>query len=334
MRSLADAMIVRVVLVAGVLLGGCDIYYDTTSPSNLSTTTWDETLPDALEEVFGTCVEPLTIFGGDDDIDIVRSCQLDDVSGEGGPVLLGLSAIDPIELDDPLPVELYDATVTISDQSFGVVITLPIIGNVPINVTCTVQMPITVEFDRVSLYNLYSDWRNRNGEPALYLDLDFDANQVIGTVEAGAASVSGCWVPWNLYAYAIAGAVNVIRPKGPRDIRMEGADLDLYITFSHTSWSINADLEVVANIDRIEVDAFLANVLGNGFEDAVLDRAGVTPDDMVGLLEGWVRDSLGSLTSDIEDLVEESVPAGERICDIEVTSGDLVVTSSSTQSCN
>ena len=60
--------------VAMLALGGCSTFYSTQTDENWDHVTFDETLPLALEDLFGTCADPIVLADDTTEIDLLGEC--------------------------------------------------------------------------------------------------------------------------------------------------------------------------------------------------------------------------------------------------------------------
>lgn len=295
------------------LSSGCDVFYSVKETGGVTKTTFDETLPTALEEVFGQCTEPLDLEPGLAEIDLLNGCTAPDVDSAGAQALvLALTLAGPIELADPLPTNIASGVAHID--------------NIPWPMqNCEVDLDYDVRLDRLRLLDLDSWWMERpSGKEALRIDFDFPS--AANAAEFRVVTTVDCPSPIN--ELALNAAFDVAIPSGWRQITLSGLDLDLYIELEDAGDDVNAELKVLVAIGDVTTDTYLSalNDQAPGLDDSVLSALGLEIDDVKAMLKAELLDALSELPDQVADLINGELPEGHTICSLAVSQGDLIIT--------
>jgi hypothetical protein len=304
-----------------LLSTGCGVFYqDSTSRSVVTyghqIRTFDETLPEAMEDLFWLCSEPLVLEEGDTEIDLLGICGPGALGGDPGVnALYNILSLGEMQFEEPL---------TLSDQSETIVQEFRLW-----RYGCTVEVTPNVTVDRIALYDLDAQWVNHDGVPAMHVDFDFDEGiEADVSFEYSPVRCNPSWL--NRYANRFVSRVFDYT----HTVSVPDADLDLWITFSRASSfsnrspsasSMHLEVEVEADMSLGEIDTnSLFDVLPADLREGILDTAGFDSSEHEATIEDDIEDALVGLETVIEMQFASDL---ESICDIDISGGNLVVMS-------
>jgi len=331
-RTTTIAHLAPTLTLLASMAGGCDVYYDTVASSGVTNTTFDSTLPDALETVFAECTDPISLTSETETIDLAGDCSLGDFDEASETTLvLGLASLGELELGGPIFPAGFESH--LNDIYLFEGFPWPIQG-------CKVYMETAMDFGSIRMTDLQSSWTTRSSSPSLHIDFDFtptynpwthtwSSSNDVEIAEGEIDSEVDCPNPLNELF------IQPLLPEGDYEIELENMDLDLWVKLDHDGADVTAELDVRVNIGSIELDPPLNSTLQSyvGTFEEVLEDAGSTSQDSMDLskegLEELFEDNLtaalAEVASGVEQLVEDAVPAGHTICSIEVDGGELVM---------
>lgn len=299
-------------LSALVALGGtgCSVFHDIESAGGVTTTTYDDTLPDSLVEVFAECAEPLVLEPGIEEIDLAGSCDLDDVDGAGpDALLLALGFNGPVDLGGPIERVLYSGEEVIDDFPW------------PMQ-NCEVTLDYRVRLDELRLYDLDSRWTTFSGDAALWVDFDFQS--WADAVEFRVDYDVDC--PSRINEGALNTAFGIAIPSGWRQMSINGLDLDLWIQLFDDGSEVGADLYLDVDLSAIDTDTYLSSLPGDA-DEAVLAALGFDLANIEDEVEDQLYDALAALPGQVADMINGELPDGHIVCSVSASGGELEVVS-------
>jgi len=314
--NLSTLLLCLVALQSGTGCGAYieDYWADAAPDGSRTVTTFDDRFPTDIETVLDTCKDDtFDIAAGDTSIDLVGDCTIADLAPASQVIWSALGLADTSI--DAIPVRVAEEDLTISGLPWP-------------NQNCEIDLEMIVRFDHIELFDPFVNWTTQRNKPAWHLDLDTDDPDGL-TFEIDDDADCPSW----LSEATLQAGLDVTLPDGRRTVTLEGLDVDVYVRFldgQDDPTQIKAKTEVVVDIDRVDVDTFITNLLGNNIEDDILSLAGLKPNDIESLIEDMVEEPLSGLGDALADFLEEGIPAGHVICDIDEQSGSLLITSAPT----
>ncbi|MFN3198980.1 MAG: hypothetical protein ACE366_11335 [Bradymonadia bacterium] len=287
---------------------GCSIFYDVEESAGVTKTIFDDTLPSSLSEVFEECTEPLIIEGGIDEIDMLGSCTIHDTDSAGADaVVMSLALNGPIDLGASIPRRLYTGTETIDGFSW------------PMQ-NCEVDFDFTVRLDKLKMYNLDSAWTNHGGDPALWIDFDF--NRWADVVEFKVEHTVDC--PSRINEGILRGLFNVAIPSGWRQMEIDGLDLDIWVELYDAGDEVGAELALDIDLTELDTDTYLSDLPIS--DEVILGALGFSLSNIEDEIEDQLYDALASLPGEVADLINGELPDGHTVCSVSQSGGELTVT--------
>lgn len=307
-------MAMTMVKVAGgaatlaMLATGCSTYSDQSVVNSITKTVFDSRLPEAMEEVFAQCHDPLVIEPGMTSISLTNGCQLGDVSGvEAQTLLLALGAQGDMDLGAAIPEHVATFTDTIDGLPWPVQ-------------NCEIRITTEVEFDGLDLYDLDANWTTHDSKPSLHVDFDFNGTQRVGTadvdVDVDCPSGLSAWLINTFKGKMIDEA------EGRHAIYASNMDLDLWIELSSTSSDLSGvtDVQFTVGDLYVNIDWAALGVNGASYEESSRALFEAEADAML-------EDALADLGETTAELIEDAVPAGQVICSVSQSGGELTLKS-------
>ena len=194
------------------LTSGCTIFYEIDDYNGLERATFDETMPDALDDLFATCADPIVLDDSTTEIDLLAGCpeETPEFTADGASLLhWGMSngyAASSFDLDGSLfptemePLLAAEHTVSLTDEAIEALCVvacedactelLPAFMDAtcenctstceeenevpwPVN-TCVVDIAFDLEFGEIEMAGLDSEWTSYGADDLPALDVDFD----------------------------------------------------------------------------------------------------------------------------------------------------------------
>lgn len=184
---------------------------------------------------------------------------------------------------------------------------------------CDFVIGLDFDIDGVELRDMSSTWVTRDGQPALAID--FDRN--IAPIASGdIVGIVDCPMAWN------EPFLQPHVPDGPHTIGIDNFDLDIWITFDEEDEEIVATANVDVDIGSFTITPNLSTMLTDNvgsFNDILADQ-GVTPGQLESRTEAAFADGLSTLASEVATTIQNQLPTDHQICDLEVSSGELTIT--------
>lgn len=308
------------VLPLAAFVTGCDAYYDdfytkTTSGTALnpkSTTTFNSDLPNAVEQVFATCNDPLQITPDTTALDLAGTCDsaTDLATTDAQIVWLGLAALDTIDVSDAFPASVTTAVTDI--YHVDDVFPWPFQN-------CDVWMDFAdMTVEGIGLEGMVGSWEvSPDGRPALRLHLENDgAPFATGDVEGDV----DCPNPIN------EPILQPNVPDGPVDINVVNMDLDVWVDFTFTGSTVTAIADADVQIGNITISPPLTQAVRDrvgSFSDLIEDFGGVSISDIETDIASAITVELDGLEDQLAAMVQSAVPAGQKICSISIVAGQL-----------
>jgi hypothetical protein len=296
-------------LVATLGLSACEGTFYTVSTNPLrtgKTITFGTALPDALEDLFHTCQDPLVLDPDKTTLDLGGTCtstsQLPTTASQ--LLWIGLASQPDVDVSG-----LYsdDLTSALTDVYHFQGLPWPMQN-------CDIYIDLGgMKIKGVSLTDLASAWTTHDGKPALWVDFDQTAGAKFasGTVEGDVA----CPDPLNEI---------VIKPKLPNgaySLSLEGLDIDIWISFSFSGSTVTASVQADVDLSGISISP----ALNYGDIEELLADAGYDLPTLESLVEHGLISSLHSVAQQAAAQLQATVPSGQSICSISVANGVLTM---------
>jgi hypothetical protein len=300
---------------------GCDAYYDdfyttavtTVLPLNpKQTATFNADLPNAIEQVFATCNDPLEISPDTTALDLAGTCDSmsDLASSDAQIVWAGLATLDAIDVSAAFPASVVGAVTDIYHVD----------GVFPWPVqNCDVWMDFgDMTVQGIGLQGMAASWEmSPDGRPALRLHLEDDGTPfATGTIEGDV----DCPNPLN----ELALQPNV--PDGAASINVVNMDLDIWIDFTFSGSTITAIADADVQIGNLTITPALTQAVRDrvgSFREMVEDFGGVSLSDIETDVASAMSAELGDLETQMAAMLQSAVPTGQKICSISIVSGQL-----------
>ena len=293
--------------------------FSTTSTYNLpigsgATVTFDRTLPNAVEEVMATCLDPLEIT--EFPLPATGACaSSSDLQSPDAQLLWFALATQP-------PIDASAAFSTAEDALVEVYhidgLPFPFEG-------CDIFLDVNMTIWGLEFTNAEAKWVMHNGVPAFTLDLD----PTHSSTEFASGVISrnvDCPNPIN--EPIVAGFV----PNGVSSIKLDDVDLDVWFDLAISDSHVTATTTVDFDFSQMRLSPALAPIVQNSqgsFQDIVEAQTGMTMDDLKGQANRTLASKLSAVRDQLENLIEAAVPDGQKICSLTVTNGKLVMTTRS-----
>jgi len=214
MRRFATTLSFATALTLSV---GCSTFYEIDDYNGLDRATFDETLPDALDDLFATCAEPIVLDDATTEIDLLAGCpeSSPEFDADGASLLhYGMThgyAASSFDLDGSLfPDEMAslltaEHTVSLTDEAIEAMCVvaceeaceelLPAFMDAtcesctstceeenevawPLN-TCVADIAFDLEFGEIEMAGLDSEWTSYGADDLPALDVDFDFRPMV-----------------------------------------------------------------------------------------------------------------------------------------------------------
>ncbi len=302
-RALTSRLIMLSLFATTVV--GCSNFSDQTNPAGIETTVFDDRFGNALEEVFATCSDPLSINPGDETISLTSRCNsLSDVASTNGQLVASLlMGQGDIELDAPIASRVGTINQTIDGFSW------------PMQ-NCEIQVDGTIDFRGMDLYDLDAEWTERRGKAAFKIDFDFEGTQTVARVTIDA--VADC--PSGLNQWLIQKRLDN-HLNGRHNVRASGMDLDVWIPFFEEDGGVATDLEVRFVVNRVSLS-------GVDWRKLYVDAAEMNELFRVQLeteADSIFENSLSELPAIALDLLQNGYDEDAPLCSLKQAGGQLTL---------
>ncbi|MEM6927857.1 MAG: hypothetical protein AAF602_13075 [Myxococcota bacterium] len=159
--------------LALLALAACNLFSDTAVTIEGHTLrTFDDRLPDAMEQVFADCMEPIVIAHND----TVAGPWTCSAYPAGSPEA---AVADLLALDSAsVPMTLFTPPITLFVRS------------------CTITYSPRYELHAVALYDLDASWRSHTNGPGLRIDFDFEEGWGVDVFPGATATCANWWDQW------------------------------------------------------------------------------------------------------------------------------------------
>lgn len=312
-------MPLRLLLTLGTLLSlasGCSDFSTQATADSLTTITFDDRLPGAFEEIFNTCVTPLEITYGDASMDLLGSCATiyEGASLEAMTLWAGLVLNREITLD--IPLKIYDERGSFADFP------------VPFQ-SCNVRWDTEVYFESVAFEEFSAEWVTRRGKPALRIGFDnpaFPESSSWYYNPAYASTIASVDCNFSWQETIVLDYLNDSGINGLADVGFSDLDMDLYVVFSHGNYAINASTEVELAVEGFELYGINWDLLPGSAGDEARASLDKVDNQFTGAFDDLLGEDFDETFAQVEEALEDTLPAGHAICSIAVTSGELVIT--------
>jgi hypothetical protein len=279
-------------------------------PFPSATVTFDRTLPRAIEEVMGTCLDPLSI--SEFPLKATGACDsyTDLQSPEAQLLWIALSTQPPIDASAAF-ASAKDALVEVYHIDG---LPFPFQG-------CDVFLDVNMTILGLSFTNADASWVTHGGLPAFTLDLD-PTRSSTGFAQGAISRNVDCPNPFN--EPIVAGFV----PNGVASIQLDNVDLDVWFDLTFSGNKVTATTQVALDFSHMRLDPPLAPIVENSqgtFEQIVAAQTGTSMDELKAQANRTLASRLSSVRDQIEKLIEDAVPDGHAICSLAVVNGKLTM---------
>lgn len=309
-------------LISSILSTGCGEFYDDTISTRTATyghqiRTFDDALPNAMEDLFRECVDVIVLYDGMTEIDPVGDCSTTAATDMSRLNFLISNAQTAGQTELAAPLSLSQVSEAKTHEF-----------NIWRDYGCSVDVTTNVSINEIALYDLNATWTHRDGDPIMAIDFDFD--------EGLEAEISfqyepvDCTVSW-LNGYATRTIARVLGRT--YTVTMDSPDLDVYMYFFKTPdglrWSrsgqlMKLDTELVSAIHLNSIDTnTLFDRLPSDLRDGILATAGFDQQEHEERIDDGIEAALAPMAEAIAERMNLGLGA---ICDIGVEGGDLVLT--------
>ena len=299
-------------IVLSSLLGlttACSGFTDVSNSGNVTDTVFDRAFPDALEEVFNTCSDPLRLEPGDSTISLTSGCDYaTDVASANGQLIAGLLMTQTVELAEPISGDVGSMDFTIDGFPW------------PIQ-NCEIDIEADINFEGIRLYDLDADWVTHSGSPSLRIDFDFNGTQTLATVDIDATA--SC--PSGVNEYFIQRRLDSYL-NGTKNVNASGLDLDVWVMFDEENDSIVSTLDVSFDVGNIDIT-------GVRWSKLFVDPTDIEEDARIEVqsqAQAIFEEALADLPEVALDLLFNAVDEDAPVCDLDVSSGEFTVSTGST----
>jgi hypothetical protein len=308
-------------LSLSILSTGCGAFYEDTTSTSAATyghqiRTFDESLPNSMENLFVECVDVIVLEDGMTEIDPIGDCIPPDSTDTSWLADLIRTAQGTGETELAAPLSLSQVSEA-STHEF----------KIWRDYGCSVDVTTIVSIDQVALYDLKANWTRRYGDPVMAIDFDFD--------EGLEAEISFQYSPVNCSVSGLNGYATraIARVLGRTyTVTMDRPDLDIYLYFFKTPdglrWSrsgqlMKLDVELVSAFRLNSIDTnTLFDRLPSDLREGILASAGFDPQEHEAQIDDGIEAALAPMAESIAAQMNLGLGA---VCDIKVENGDLVL---------
>ncbi|MBI2571560.1 MAG: hypothetical protein HYV63_31505 [Candidatus Schekmanbacteria bacterium] len=292
---------------------GCDNFYENESvaPDVIGYYVFDNSLPQAIEDLFANCYDPLAIEPGMSELDITDACEYADVSSTDAQLLyIGMAFSGAMDFGSSLPSQIANSTETVDGFPWPVQ-------------NCEISYTQKVYFDGLDLYDLQADWQSSSSSGKMHMDFDFNGEQKIGHAVFSNIDVD---CPSGLSEWILSAFTTKARNEleGSHNIYVSSMDLDFYVSLTRNArhqvtgstthaFSVG-DARVSIDWDKLSMSSSEATAVENGIRDGVEDAMS---DSL-----GAVGDHLGDAFA---DMLNEQVEADHEVCSLSSTTSSLTM---------
>jgi hypothetical protein len=296
-----------------------------TEDDSLTFITFADELTGGLDEVFDTCVAPLEFTPGDTEIDLLGGCNAaSDLTGDSAQTLYNLfSFMRDIEVDIPESIGECEEE---DDEACE-----PTVIEVDFN-DCEVTMDSTVTFHGLSFETLASSWSSYPGQPSLKIRLGNTAYpssspyyfrpisvRTDASIECNSGVITAlaqAWLNGRMNAWGIRYF----------EIGYSDMDVDIYFKLSTAASGLKVRTAVYADLDGFE----LHSVDQDTWPDYLADEFEGMEEEIEAQLEALLKSQVSGLRGTVDTALETAIPSGHDVCDLDIVSGDFVMTTDGT----
>ena len=298
-------------LVAALAVGqlaGCGLVRDESTSGSFRTLTYDDRLPEVVEDLFAQCHEPLVIGLDNATIDPAGDCDSADLSSVAAQAVLASLADAPaIDFSDLLPADLQSGAQTFPIRGFPW----------PMQ-NCVVNVELGVDLTGLQLDDANANWETHDGLPSLHVDFD----PVTSRVAEGSLSFTP-----DCPSSISQAALNLVLRDLSISVLFTGMDLDYWVMLDHDRRNVYSSADARFRFSSIRFDTSLPSVIENliDIQDMVEDLAGLTESQIESFVGAELTSAYDSdVASTVDDLYADDID-GDWVCDIDVVSGELVI---------
>ena len=294
------------------LSSACSSFTDVSRSGNVTDTVFDRTFPDALEEVFATCADPLRLEPGDDTVDLTEDCEYatEVASPEGQLIAALLMTRGTIDLAEPIAQDVGTMELTLDDLPW------------PIQ-NCEIAIDVDIDFEGIRLFDLDADWVTHSGSPSLRIDFDFNGTQTVASVDIDAtADCPSRFNEWFIQK-RLDNHLN-----GNHNVRASGLDLDVWVMFDEENDSVVSELDVDFDVGSVDFQGVNWSKL---FVDPSTTEE-TTRASLESQAQGIFEDALADLPAIALDLLFNGIDEDAPVCDLDEDGGEFTVSTGNADS--
>jgi len=283
----------------------CSSFTDVTTSGRVTDTLFDRSFPDALEEVFATCSDPLTLEPGDDTVDLTAGCTYatDVASPEGQLIAALLMTQGTIELAEPISGDAGSLNRVIDDLPW------------PIQ-NCEIDIQADIDFEGISLFDLEADWVTHSGSPSFRIDFDFNGTQTVASVDIEATADCPSRINEWFIQQRLDNHLN-----GHHNITASGLDLDIWVMFDEVNDSVVSSLDVQFDVDSVNIQGVNWSKL---FMDSS-DTEELARAELESQGQAIFENALSGLPQIGLDLLFNGIDEDAPVCKLDEDSGEFTV---------
>jgi len=298
---------------------GCNVYYDEDVDVGLLTTTktleFDQRLPNALEDLFAQCHEPLVVKRHE--VSPVGTCEGQPLTDYGDVEVqtLALALLMQPDLDfrPVFPLSMVGAL----DEIHG-------FEGLPWPVqNCEIFLDLDLELLGLGLVDLDAQWVTHDGSAALTVDLDRDTTFpfIEGTIEGDVDCPSAINEP----------AIQPSLPNGNYEITVSGVDVDVWFMLDVVDDRVVVSVDSEVELGAISISPALSNTVTNAagnIEDILEEVTGKDLADFESDVNDNLADRLESMRATLEDEINDEVDSDATVESVSIVNGRLEIETS------
>ncbi len=310
-------------LVVVGLGAGCNAFYNTSTSSTFFETTetlkFNQRLPNAMEDLFSQCHDPLVVERAQ--VPPLGSCEGQLLSEYGDyetqVLALALGSQPDLDFRSAFPPAMVNALQQIHGfEGFP----FPLQG-------CEVFLDLDMDLLGIGLVDLDADWVTHDGLPALHIDFDRDTSFpfISGDIEGDV----DCPNPFNELV------IQPGLPNGSYDVTVSGVDVDLWFMFDVVGGEIVTSVDSDVDVGNISISPALSSMVLNNvgdIEDILETATGKNLAEMEADLDDNLSDQLAGVAAALDDELNGEVHPDGTVESAAIVNGKLhIVTTRRTE---
>jgi len=310
-------------LAAAGLGSGCNAFYNTSTSATVFQTTetlkFNKRLPNAMEDLFAQCHDPLVVERAQ--VPPLGSCEgqlLSDYGDYETQVLaLALGSQPDLDFRSAFPLAMVNSLQQIHGfEDFP----WPLQG-------CEVFLDLDMDLLGVGLVDLDAAWVTHNGLASLHIDFDRDTSFpfITGDIEGDV----DCPNPFNEIF------IQPALPNGSYDVTVSGVDVDLWFMFDVVNGEVVTTIESDVDIGNVSISPPLSSTVTDnvgGIEDILEEATGKDLDELEADLDDNLADQLAGVAAALDDELNGEVHPDATVESVDIVNDKLhIVTTRRTQ---